>query len=281
MRLLLVEPPASTNDTAAEVLRRSTFDVLRSALDRGDLGGAVFTAEVPLPDGHPAQNGLPADWHHHRRVDALIRATKGYDVVHGFADWALLPLASHGQATVVHSVFPLAGFDHDFALEQFPRRVISVLPEGMNVGGVGVYGRLAPRPEVNAEAVLHFYQTIYKDVVVRDRKEEHRPWGYYEVLSDEPNHKVKRLVVLPSKRLSLQRHQHRAEHWNIISGEALVTIDRKEYHLTVGQSVNIPRGAIHRIQNPGTENLVIIEIQTGDYFGEDDIERFEDDFGRA
>jgi mannose-6-phosphate isomerase len=111
--------------------------------------------------------------------------------------------------------------------------------------------------------------------------EEHRPWGYYEVLSDRPDHKVKRITVYPGRRLSLQRHQRRAEHWYIIHGDAIVHLNGEELHLKGGQSINIPCGAAHRIANEGGENTVIIEVQTGEYFGEDDIERIEDDFGRS
>jgi len=112
-------------------------------------------------------------------------------------------------------------------------------------------------------------------------EEDHRPWGFYIVLSDEPDHKVKRIVVYPGKRLSLQRHRHRSEHWHMVNGEALVTLDDKEIQLHKGMSIDIPAHAAHRIKNTGGEDLTFIEIQQGDYFGEDDIERLEDDFGRA
>lgn len=111
--------------------------------------------------------------------------------------------------------------------------------------------------------------------------EEHRPWGYYVVLEDTPNHKVKRIMVKPGKRLSLQRHQKRAEHWYVVDGEALVTLDDKQIELAKGQHVDIPRGAVHRIENVSETDMHFVEVQTGDYFGEDDIERLEDDFGRA
>ncbi len=114
----------------------------------------------------------------------------------------------------------------------------------------------------------------------KNKLEDHRPWGYYIVLADEPDHKVKRIVVNPGKRLSLQRHQKRAEHWYVIRGNAIVTLDQDKIHLEKGQAVDIPRGSVHRIENKGTEDMAFIEIQTGEYFGEDDIERLEDDFGR-
>lgn len=112
-------------------------------------------------------------------------------------------------------------------------------------------------------------------------EEDHRPWGYYQVYADEPDHKVKRIVVYPGKRLSLQRHQRRTEHWYLLGGEAIVTRYDEELHLKPGESVDIPQGAAHRVGNPGTEDMAFIEVQTGNYFGEDDIERLEDDFGRT
>jgi len=109
----------------------------------------------------------------------------------------------------------------------------------------------------------------------------HRPWGYYIVLADEEDHKVKRIVVLPGKRLSLQKHQKRSEHWFVLSGQGIVTLDGERLNKKGGESVNIPSGSLHRIENTGTVNLNFIEVQTGDYFGEDDIERLEDDYGRS
>jgi mannose-6-phosphate isomerase-like protein (cupin superfamily) len=96
-----------------------------------------------------------------------------------------------------------------------------------------------------------------------------------------PDYKVKRIHIKPGKRLSLQRHKHRAEHWHIITGTAIVTRNNEQLTLNSGDSVDIPKGAIHRIENPGQNEMYFIEVQQGDYFGEDDIERLEDDFGRA
>ena len=109
---------------------------------------------------------------------------------------------------------------------------------------------------------------------------DHRPWGYYTVLADEPDHKVKRIVVYPGKRLSLQKHQKRSEHWFVVSGQGIVTLDGQRLNKKGGESVNIPCGSSHRIENTGTVDLSFIEVQTGEYFGEDDIERLEDDYGR-
>ena len=112
-------------------------------------------------------------------------------------------------------------------------------------------------------------------------KIDRRPWGYYEVLSNASDHKVKRIVVEPKGRLSLQRHKLRNEHWFVVSGNGLAVIEDREFPLRAGSAIDILSQARHRVENCSTENLVIIEVQTGDYFGEDDIERFADDYDRT
>ncbi len=109
---------------------------------------------------------------------------------------------------------------------------------------------------------------------------DHRPWGYYTVLADEVDHKVKRIVVYPGKRLSLQRHRRRSEHWYLLTGEAVVTLDGREIPLRKGETIDIPCGTVHRLQNVCGKEAAFIEVQTGEYFGEDDIERLADDYGR-
>ena len=110
---------------------------------------------------------------------------------------------------------------------------------------------------------------------------DQRPWGSYTVLDEGENFKVKRIEVLAKKRLSYQRHSRRAEHWFVVSGTAKVTLNDEEILVESGRGIDIPLRAKHRVENPADELLIFIEIQTGDYFGEDDIERFEDDFGRT
>ena len=122
----------------------------------------------------------------------------------------------------------------------------------------------------------------------RSRRTEHaihrrvyRPWGYYESIDSGEGFQVKRLMIKPGARLSLQSHRRRAEHWVVVSGEAKVTRGDEELRLTANQSTYIPTGARHRLENPGSEPLFVIEVQSGDYFGEDDIERFADDYRRT
>ena len=118
-----------------------------------------------------------------------------------------------------------------------------------------------------------------KDAMGREFDE--RPWGTYLVLDDEASdHKVKRIVVFPGKRLSYQRHAKRAEHWFVVAGTAKVTLDGVDRTVTAGEAVDISIGTAHRIENVGTDNVVFVEVQHGTYFGEDDIVRLEDDYGR-
>ena len=109
---------------------------------------------------------------------------------------------------------------------------------------------------------------------------DERPWGRFLVIDEGDNYKVKRLEVLPGKRLSYQRHTRRSEHWFVVRGNAKVTLNDEEFLVKTGESIDIPVGTAHRVENPSQDLLVFIETQTGDYFGEDDIERIEDDFGR-
>jgi mannose-6-phosphate isomerase-like protein (cupin superfamily) len=108
-----------------------------------------------------------------------------------------------------------------------------------------------------------------------------RPWGTYEVLTASETHQVKRIVVHPGKRLSYQTHEQRSEYWVIVSGTGTVTLDDIQSMALGGDAFIIEQGIAHRIANTGEEDLVFIETQLGLYFGEDDIVRLEDDFGRA
>ncbi len=123
-------------------------------------------------------------------------------------------------------------------------------------------------------------EAVYGDFV-----RHYRPWGYYQSLDHGRRHQVKRIVVKPGARLSLQKHAHRAEHWTVVEGVAEVTLGMERDALDVmtvkeNETVHIPKGAIHRMANPGKTPMTLIEVQVGDYLGEDDIVRFEDDYGR-
>lgn len=110
---------------------------------------------------------------------------------------------------------------------------------------------------------------------------DRRPWGTFTVLDEADGFKVKRIEVLPGKRLSYQKHARRAEHWVVVNGTAKVTLDDRDILLEAGQAIDIDVGAAHRVGNPGEEMLVFIEVQRGSYLAEDDIVRLQDDFGRV
>jgi len=112
-------------------------------------------------------------------------------------------------------------------------------------------------------------------------KFDRRPWGTFTVLDEGENFKVKRIEVLPGKRLSYQKHAQRAEHWFVVQGTAKVTLDDREIKVSAGEAIDIAVGSAHRVENPGEELLVFIEVQRGSYLGEDDIVRLQDDFGRT
>ena len=109
----------------------------------------------------------------------------------------------------------------------------------------------------------------------------HRPWGTYTILEENHKYKIKRIVVKPGKRLSLQKHFHRSEHWIVVEGTALVTVQDKETLVRPNESTYIPMGDTHRLENPGKVDVVLIEAQVGEYLGEDDIVRIDDDFKRV
>ncbi len=110
---------------------------------------------------------------------------------------------------------------------------------------------------------------------------ETRPWGSFHILEEKPGFKVKRLQVTPAGRLSLQSHKHRSEHWTVVNGVATVTVDAMVKEFRRGESIDIPLGAKHRLENFGTIDVEIIEVQFGDYLGEDDIIRYDDVYQRT
>jgi mannose-1-phosphate guanylyltransferase/mannose-6-phosphate isomerase len=113
-----------------------------------------------------------------------------------------------------------------------------------------------------------------------EHRRNYRPWGYYQSIDQGPRYQVKRIVVRPGGRLSLQKHHHRAEHWVVVRGAAEVTLNDKVTLVHENESIYLPIGSTHRLANPGKIDVELIEVQTGSYLGEDDILRIEDDFNR-
>jgi mannose-1-phosphate guanylyltransferase len=142
---------------------------------------------------------------------------------------------------------------------------VGKLSEAQKVGQMVKALRLKP----DTQEITEIHRTAY------------RPWGGYSSVLSGARFQVKRLFVKPGKKLSLQKHHHRAEHWVVVSGTAEVTIDDKVTYVAENESIYLPRGCVHRLANPGKILLEVIEVQTGSYLGEDDIIRIEDEFGRA
>lgn len=134
-----------------------------------------------------------------------------------------------------------------------------------------------------SQQVKELVNSLHKEhhQLTQDHQRVPRPWGYYEILAEGSTFKVKRLMVKPGAKLSLQTHQHRAEHWVVVSGKAEVINDRQTIQLSVNQSTYIPQNTLHRLGNPGAEPLYVIEVQSGSYLGEDDIKRFDDVYSRT
>jgi len=139
---------------------------------------------------------------------------------------------------------------------------------------------VAPRSHSDAVKSLVSAINAKPEALIGDRARHYRPWGWYQSIDLGPAHQVKRIVVNPGQRLSLQKHRHRSEHWTIVEGVAEVTIDDQVLTVSPNESVYIPLGAVHRAANPGKTPVTLIEVQCGDYLGEDDIIRLEDDYGR-
>jgi len=135
----------------------------------------------------------------------------------------------------------------------------------------------------SAQKVKHIVEELkaWNRVEALEHKTVYRPWGEYTVLEEGPRYKIKRIVVKPGAKLSLQMHYHRSEHWVVVKGTAKVTIGDKVMYVHENESAYVPKSTPHRLENPGKVPLEIIEVQNGEYLGEDDIVRFDDEYGRG
>jgi len=211
------------------------------------------------------------------RLSDIFSDGDAFDIIHN--DLGPYPLIfSRFISTPVLTTIDRIPTDADIDLyRSFPGPYVASSGD-LRIEGVNFIAVIDQKREDIAESYLDIYDRILK----ANAREDHRPWGFYEVLSDnKDDHKVKRITVWPKKRLSLQLHHRRKEHWVIVSGKAKVTLGKNTINLGPSQSVDIPLGSAHRIENTGDEPLVFIEVQQGDYFGEDDIVRLDDDFGRT
>jgi len=179
----------------------------------------------------------------------------------------------HGKAVVVES--------HDCFIKGEGRLVAAVGVHDLVIVDTGDAVLVADRDRAQDVKEVVSQLTELEDQAAEYHQTVHRPWGSYAILEDADDCKVKRLVVKPGQVLSLQMHRKRAEHWTVIRGVAKVRIDRNEFLLRPNESTYIPAKTQHRLENPGAEDVHLIEVQTGTYFGEDDIVRYEDIYGRV
>ncbi len=232
---------------------RKAFEAGRSdSIDYAIMEGAASGMVVPLSAGW-SDVGSWSSLHEAMTPDHAGNVLRG-DVLAEDTERSLVIAESRLVATV--------GLRNHVVVET--KDAVLVVPADRVQDVKGLVGRI--RESGRSEHSLH--------------REVHRPWGTYDSVEAGPGYQVKRLSVKPGGAMSLQRHRHRAEHWVVVAGIARITRDDEVFELEVNQSTYIPVGAKHRIENPGSEMLHIIEVQTGHYLGEDDIERFEDRYGR-
>lgn len=233
----------------------------------------VILYPIPIEDPHNFSASLTT-------LHALYRffiGVEGFDIIHNLIGILPLFLYPAPVTPILTSLYTQPTKEENSFIQTLPHQFFFSSFESItkieNANFLGAF---------SASEMLREIPGHYKRILDLTKREDHRPWGYYVILEDNPDHKVKRIVVWPQKRLSLQRHHRRSEHWHIIKGKAIATLNGREIPLDGGESMDIPKGAAHRIQNPQpNEELVFIEVQRGNYFGEDDIERIEDDYGRS
>jgi len=214
----------------------------------------------------------------HTKKAAVVPVDMGWSDIGSWSElWAVSDKDSDGN---VISGDIIAEDTKDSYLHTYNKMVATIGLRDMIVINTGDTVLVAPKDRAqDIGAIVH---RLEKEGRTEHQfpSRERRPWGWYQSLDDGPSFQVKRICVNPGARLSLQRHHRRAEHWVVVSGQATVHCDGKDITLSANQSTYIPVGASHRLENASEEPLYLIEVQSGDYLGEDDIERLEDDFSR-
>ncbi len=212
------------------------------------------------------------------KVATLPASFRWSDVGSWRAVYEVAEKDEHGNA--VHGRVKLRDVKHSL-IESTGRLVAAIGLEGMAV--VETPDAVLVAPLARSEEVKQLVEELKREHApeVDEPRRVHRPWGWYEVLLESEFYKIKRIEVRPGASLSLQRHRHRSEHWVVVSGAAEVVRGEETLLVPQGESTFIPPGVKHRLANRGRIPLRVIEVQLGEYLGEDDIERFEDDYGRG
>lgn len=271
MRIAIIDPVPGKTTPGHE---KSASLLTESLAERG-IEVTLFTTEDAVGDPDMIET---------MHIAEVFQQADNFDLIHNFAGWRALPFTSMVKTPVVSTIHDLSE-KHLPVYKKFNPHVSYVsISDADRSDDLDYDATLYHSVDMEKDTVEHMteaYLRLYTRIIESRSREDHRPWGNYYVIADEPDHKVKRIVVYPGKRLSLQRHQHRDEHWFMIRGEGIITCGEEDIRAPKGHAVDIPRGAVHRIANKTDQDIAFIEVQTGDYFGEDDIERLEDDFGRA
>lgn len=279
MRVAILVPPRSPAN--ADLIDTVTELPELLAGGGGTASGTAVLINLPeglRPDaGDSAQETSALGLAAAAELAKQLAGLEAFDLVHVVGAPEVMPFIELSGVPAVASIIGRPVGSALSAYESRKGRVVMVADsEGNRAPSLDYERVIGPGPGAKLD-----YVGLYDSLSTRMARESHRPWGYYVILADEPDHKVKRIVVLPGQRLSLQRHKLRSEHWHVIEGEAVVTRDEERIVLTPGEAVDIPTGAAHRVANESSAEMAFIEVQRGEYFGEDDIERLEDDYDRT
>jgi mannose-1-phosphate guanylyltransferase/mannose-6-phosphate isomerase len=242
-------------------------------------GKAEFAAIPSESIDYAVMEHCPGSKHSANQPITMVPLDAGWSDLGAWdAVWNVLPKDEHGNAHV-GDVLQTGSYN---TLVHATSRLVSLVGVS-DLVVVETPDAVLVASKANSQDVKH----IVSQLTAQKREEHtlhrkvHRPWGWYDSIDEGGRFKVKRIQVKPGASLSLQKHHHRAEHWIVVTGTAEITNGDKVLTLTENQSTYIPLGEVHRLVNPGTIPLEIIEVQSGSYLGEDDIVRFEDTYGRA
>jgi mannose-1-phosphate guanylyltransferase/mannose-6-phosphate isomerase len=256
-------PELARSLDAIAILAKSSGD-LQSAIDARFHGAPTGSIDAAVLERTNKLFMLPAtfDWSDVGNWDAVYEAAEKDSALNHFEGNTVALECRNTFIRSDHRVVAALGL-HDVTIVE-TRDAVLVSRRGMGQQVVKVVEVLTDRaaPQLASHATIR------------------RPWGSYTVIDEGPGFKTKRIDVRPGARLSLQRHKHRSEHWVVVSGEATVTCEGQVRLLHANESTYIPAGSLHRLENAGSASLEIVEVQVGSYIGEDDIERFDDHYGR-
>ena len=242
----------SHDDVFTRVGEQAFTDCPKESIDYAVMESTDMAAMVPLTAGWSDIGSWQALWEVSEK-DADQNSIVGDVITEG---------VSNSYIRAEHRLVSVVGIDDLVVVETADAILITSQSESQNV-----------------KKIVTRLQASERDERMTHRK-VFRPWGYYESIDSGIKHQVKHISVKPGASLSLQKHQHRAEHWIVVAGTAIVTVDEKVFELEENESTYIPVGAVHRLANSGKISLEIIEVQSGTYLGEDDIVRLEDNYGR-